>query len=83
VKDIDFAYRQILVRDGKGAKDRVTMLPQRLVQPLQQHLGRVRLLHRRDVDAGFGEVSIPFALARKYPRAGRDLRRALKRAKEA
>jgi len=72
VKDIDFAYRQVLVRDGKGAKDRVTMLPENLVQPLQAHLGRVRLLHRRDLDEGCGEVSLPFALARKYPRAGRE-----------
>ena len=71
VKDIDFAYRQILVRDGKGAKDRVTMLPENLVQPLQQHLGRVRLLHGRDLKEGFGEVRLPYALARKYPRAGR------------
>ena len=71
VKDIDFAYRQILVRDGKGAKDRVTILPQNLLQPLERHLGRVRLLHRRDLDEGLGEVSLPFALARKYPRAGR------------
>jgi integron integrase len=70
VKDVDFAYRQILVRDGKGAKDRVTMLPENLVQPLQAHLGKLRLLHRRDLDAGFGAVSLPFALARKYPRAG-------------
>ena len=70
VKDIDFAYRQVLVRDGKGAKDRVTMLPERLVQPLQAHLGKVRLLHRRDLDAGYGEVSLPYALSRKYPRAG-------------
>ena len=71
VKDIDFAYRQILVRDGKGAKDRATMLPENLVQPLQQHLGRVRLLHGRDLKEGFGEVRLPYALARKYPRAGR------------
>jgi integron integrase len=71
VKDVDFAYRQILVRDGKGAKDRVTMLPENLVQPLQQHLGRVRLLHGRDLKEGFGEVHLPYALARKYPRAGR------------
>jgi len=71
VKDIDFAYRQILVRDGKGAKDRVTMLPENLVQPLQRHLGKVRLLHGRDLKDGFGEVRLPFALARKYPRAGR------------
>ena len=70
VKDIDFAYRQVLVRDGKGAKDRVTMLPENLVQPLQAHLGRVRLLHGRDLKEGFGEVRLPYALARKYPRAG-------------
>jgi len=71
VKDIDFAYRQVLVRDGKGAKDRVTMLPENLVQPLQRHLGKVRLLHGRDLKDGFGEARLPFALARKYPRAGR------------
>jgi integron integrase len=70
VKDVEFAYRQILVRDGKGAKDRVTMLPEGLVQPLQAHLAKVRQLHRRDLDEGYGEVSLPFALARKYPRAG-------------
>jgi len=69
VKDLDFAYRQIVVRDGKGAKDRVTMLPANLVQPLQAHLGRVRTLHRRDLAEGFGEVWLPHALARKYPRA--------------
>ncbi len=71
VKDVDFAYRQILVRDGKGARDRVTMLPEKLVQPLQQHLGKVRALHGRDLKEGFGEVRLPHALARKYPRAGR------------
>ncbi|MGH8705140.1 MAG: integron integrase [Burkholderiales bacterium] len=70
MKDVDFAYRQILVRDGKGGKDRVTMLPEPVVQPLQAHLGRVRALHQRDLAAGFGEVSLPHALARKYPRAG-------------
>ena len=70
VKDVDFAYRQILVRDGKGGKDRVTMLPENLVVALQAHLGRVRLLHQRDLNAGNGEVSLPHALARKYPRAG-------------
>lgn len=70
VKDLDFAYRQIIVRDGKGAKDRATMLPEALVQPLQEHLGRVHALHERDRRAGYGEVWLPFALARKYPRAG-------------
>ena len=72
VKDLNFAYRQILVRDAKGARDRVTMLPENLVQPLQEHLGRVRALHGRDVKLGFGEVRLPHALARKYPRAARD-----------
>jgi integron integrase len=72
VKDVDFAYRQILVRDAKGAKDRVTMLPEQAVQPLQEHLGRVRALHQRDLAAGHGEVNLPYALARKYPRAGRE-----------
>ena len=72
VKDVDFAYRQILVRDGKGAKDRVTMLPEGLVQPLQAHLGKVRALHQRDRKEGFGEVFLPHALARKYPRAARE-----------
>jgi integron integrase len=72
VKDIDFAYRQVIVRDGKGAKDRVTVLPDSVVQPLQAHLGRVRALHRRDVAEGFGEAWLPHALARKYPRAARE-----------
>ena len=70
VKDIDFAYRQIIVRDGKGARDRATMLPENLVQPLQAHLGKVRQLHQRDRKEGCGEVWLPHALARKYPRAG-------------
>jgi integron integrase len=72
VKDLDFAYRQIVVRDGKGGKDRVTMLPENLVQPLQEHLGRVRALHRRDLGEGFGMVWLPHALARKYPKAPRE-----------
>ena len=70
VKDIDFAYRQIFVRDGKGGKDRVTMLPEAVVQPLQAHLGRVRELHQVDLKEGYGEVWLPHALSRKYPRAG-------------
>jgi integrase len=70
VKDIDFAYRQIIVRDGKGARDRATMLPENLVQPLHSHLGKVRLLHRGDRREGCGEVWLPHALSRKYPRAG-------------
>lgn len=60
------------VRDGKGGKDRVTMLPEQMVQPLQAHLGRVRMLHQRDLAAGHGEVALPHALSRKYSNAGRD-----------
>lgn len=70
VKDVDFAYRQILVRQGKGGKDRVTMLPARLVQPLHSQLGEARRLHAIDLRAGYGEAHLPYALARKYPRGG-------------
>jgi integron integrase len=69
VKDVDFGYRQILIRDGKGAKDRVTMLPAPLVEPLQAHLVRVKALHEIDLADGCGDVELPDALARKYPRA--------------
>jgi integron integrase len=72
VKDIDFAYRQIMVRDGKGAKDRMTMLPLSTVQPLKQQLAVAKAMHQADVDAGCGEVELPHALARKYPRAPRE-----------
>jgi integron integrase len=71
VKDLDFERREVTVRDGKGAKDRRTMLPERLIEPLRAHLERVRGLHERDLAEGFGEVYLPFALARKYPKAGR------------
>lgn len=71
VKDVDFERHEITVRDGKGARDRVTMLPERLVEPLRAHLPRVRALHERDLTEGFGEVHTPFAPARKYPKAGR------------
>ncbi|HZM36950.1 MAG TPA: integron integrase [Burkholderiales bacterium] len=69
VKDVDFAYRQIVVRDGKGGKDRVTMLPASVVEPLRAQLVRARELHEEDVARGVGEVELPHALARKYPRA--------------
>ena len=69
VKDVDFGYRQIIVRDGKGAKDRVTMLPAALVEPLKEHLAKVRALHDRDLARGYGDVDLPDALARKYPKA--------------
>ena len=72
VKDVDFARGEILVRDGKGMKDRVTVLPRSLQQPLRQHLGVVRAVHKAELDAGRGDVWLPFALERKYPNAARD-----------
>ena len=72
VKDVDFQRRELIVREGKGNKDRVTLLPQSLIDPLQQHLVRVKSLHERDLEAGFGDVYLPFALERKYPAAGRE-----------
>jgi integron integrase len=72
VKDIDFARCQITVREGKGGKDRVTMLPRSLAEPLRLHLARVRSLHEQDLREGCGEAILPHALARKYPNAGRE-----------
>jgi len=72
VKDIDFSRSEILIRDGKGFKDRVTMLPETLDKPLADQLLRVRALHERDIADGGGAVFLPYALSRKYPRAGRE-----------
>jgi integron integrase len=69
VKDVDFAYDQITVRDGKGAKNRVTMLPASLKVDLLEHLKTVKHLHDEDLRAGQGQTQLPYALARKYPRA--------------
>lgn len=69
IKDVDFAYRQIVVRDGKGQKDRVTPLPDKLIEPLHAHLEQVQTLHEADLSQGNGEVFLPSALARKYPNA--------------
>ena len=69
VKDLDFGFRQIVVRDGKGGKDRFTVLPQKLIEPLQKQLEVARKLHKRDLQSGFGRVVMPFALAKKYPNA--------------
>ena len=73
IKDIDFDSHQIIVRDGKGDKDRVTMLPEVLVEPLKSQLAYVKKLHAQDVAKGYGSVELPFALARKYPNADKEL----------
>jgi|SRR5665213_50600 len=72
VQDVDFARNQIIVRSGKGDKDRVTMLPEALRAGLGEHLKRVRLLWEQDLREGFGEVYLPEGLARKYPKAGKE-----------
>lgn len=72
VQDIEFDLNMIVVRDGKGKKDRVVPLPQLLKRPLEVHLIEVRDLHRKDLENGFGEVFLPDALARKYPSAPRE-----------
>lgn len=71
VMDVDFHRREILVRNGKGSKDRVTMLPQSLQVPLRAQIDTCLALHRQDLAEGFGEVWLPVALARKYPHASR------------
>ncbi len=72
VKDVDFARREILIRDGKGFKDRVTMLPVSVIEPLKVHLERVKSLHEQDLQAGYGAVYMPNALDKKYPYAARE-----------
>lgn len=74
LKDVDFDRGEIIVRHGKGGRDRVTMLPQALRAPLRLQAERVRLMHRRDLAAGRGHVMLPNAMARKAPSAVRDLR---------
>ena len=72
VKDVEFARREIMVRDGKGGKDRVTMLPETAIAALKLHLAAVKALHDEDLAAGHGNVYLPFALDRKYPNASRE-----------
>lgn len=72
VKDVEFSRGEILVRDGKGFKDRITLLPVSVAKPLEEHLLKVRALHERDIADGGGEVFLPYALSRKYPGAGRE-----------
>jgi integron integrase len=71
IKDIDFERRELIVRCGKGAKDRITVLPENLVFPLQQQVALVRAQHIQDLNAGLGEVWLPHALAAKYPQAAK------------
>ncbi len=73
VKDLDFEYKTITVRDGKGEKDRLVPLPDSVVSDLRRQIERVRLLHEEDLAAGDGEVYLPYALAEKYPNAAREL----------
>jgi integron integrase len=72
VKDIDFEQSQIIVRDSKGNKDRVTMLPQALLEPLKEHLVSVRVIYDADRRNNVNGVELPYALARKYPNAGKE-----------
>lgn len=72
VQDIDIELREILVRNGKGAKDRVTMLPATLIGPLKEHLARVRVVHNKDLGDGYGQVPLPGAVGKKYASASRD-----------
>lgn len=72
VKDIDFERREVLVRDGKGGKDRVAPLPLALIEPLGDHLARVKRLHDEDLKMGYGAAYLPHTLARKYPKDERE-----------
>jgi len=74
VLDVDFGYKQITVRSGKGNKDRVTTFPERLTDPLKLHLAKVREIHERDLADGLGEVYLPFALDRRFPNAATEWR---------
>lgn len=72
VKDVDFERHEIVVREGKGFKDRVTMLPEVAVTRLKVHLAKIKLVHEEDLAQGFGEVYLPFALEKKYRNAARE-----------
>jgi len=72
VKDLHFAQHRVTVRHGKGMKDRITVLPDTLVIPLQEHLRRVKLIREQDLNQGYGSVYLPYALERKYPNASQE-----------
>jgi integron integrase len=72
IKDLDFANRQIIVRDGKGEKDRLTLFPEAIIPSLEAHLFLVKGMHEKDLAEGYGSVYMPYALERKYPNANRE-----------
>jgi integron integrase len=72
VKDIDFGNHRIIVRDGKGENDRATVLPDSLIPVLENHMKTVQVIHQKDLQDGFGETSLPYALAKKYPHAAKE-----------
>jgi integron integrase len=72
VKDIDFQYHQLVIRDAKGQKDRITVFPKTLIEPMRTHLVKTKHLHESDLHAGYGCVYLPFALSAKYPNADRE-----------
>ena len=72
IKDIDLNYLQIIVRNGKGGKDRITLLPDELIPQVKHQIERAWTYHRQDLEQGYGEVYLPFALSRKYPNAGKE-----------
>ena len=74
VQDMDLEMKALTVRSGKGDKDRITTFPEKLVQPLKEHLVRVKVVHGQDLEEGDGQVYLPHALARKYPHADKDWR---------
>ena len=72
IKDLDFQQSQIMVRSGKGGKDRITPMPKKVIEPLQEHLQTVRRIHQQDLERDAGRVPLPLVLAKKYPNANRE-----------
>jgi len=72
IKDVDFGMNQIIVRDGKGEKDRITVLPNKIVFELEKHIDRVKKLHEQDIKRGYGKTILPYALKNKYPNADKE-----------
>ena len=73
IKDIDLSYNQVIVRDGKGNKDRITLLPQKFKEPLKLQMKKAAILHKQDLADGYGEVYLPYALDRKYKNAAKEV----------